>query len=60
MDTTLVTCCTCDEQHPIEDTRKIKLNGLTQDFYICTECIKNVPLVMKVVEDPIPACKVAS
>jgi hypothetical protein len=53
MEATKVICCTCDEFHDIEDTQKLKLNGMTIDMYICNTCLETVPKLDKnVLEQP--------
>jgi len=54
MEATKVICCNCDEEHNIEDTQKLKLEGLTMDLYICNHCLETLPKLNKnVLEHPI-------
>ncbi len=54
METAKVICCNCDEYHDIEDTQKLKLNGMTIDMYICNACLETVPKLDKsVLEHPV-------
>jgi len=47
----IVICCDCDEEIPLEDAHKIKIEGLDKNFYICTDCLHSVPkLSEKIVE----------
>jgi hypothetical protein len=54
METPKVTCCTCDKHQHIYNTAKIKLPGLTQDFYICNNCLTSLPaLKPETLEPPV-------
>lgn len=54
MEDTKVICCNCDEECNIEDTQKLKLNGMTLDLYICGTCLETVPKLDKsVLEHPV-------
>jgi hypothetical protein len=51
MNETTVICCCCDEHFAIEDTRRIKTQGLAQSFHICNHCLEEVPLLKEQLEE---------
>jgi hypothetical protein len=43
MSSVVVLCCDCDNYRDIEETRKIELDGLKVNLYICNECLEDLP-----------------